>query len=421
VYLADPATGDAARMLTETEKTWVDIKTDCLFLAKSRQFLWTSERDGYAHVYLYGMDGRLVRQLTEGKWDVERIAGVDEERRIVYFTASVTSPLERDLYSVNLDGKGFRRISKEHGTHAITFAPDHELYMDVFSDANTPPRTNFHKSDGTLIRTAEEGKLEALGEYTISPQTFFTFTTTDGVELNGWMIKPPGFSPSTKYPVLMYVYGGPGSQTVRNSWGGQNFVWYQLLAQKGYIIVSVDNRGTGARGKEFKSVTYKNLGHWEAKDQAEAARYLASLPYVDGSRIGIWGWSYGGYMTLMSLLEGGDVFKAGVSVAPVTSWKFYDSIYTERYMLTPEENPKGYEESAPIAKAADLKSKLLIIHGTADDNVHWQNTVTMVNELTKAGKQFQTAFYPGGLHGIGTGAVRAQLFTRITNYIITNL
>jgi dipeptidyl-peptidase-4 len=417
----DASTGRANIVLTEAEQTWIDVRDDLTFLKKGDQFLWSSDRDGYLHLYLYGMDGKLVRQLTQGRWDVERLNGVDESSGMVYFTAGIVSPLGREVYAVGLDGKGFKRLTKEDGSNSANFAPDFSVFLHTFTDVNTPSKVSLRKNDGTLVRVVDDGTIGALAEYAISPQTFFTFKTSDGLELNGWMIKPADFDPAKKYPVLMSVYGGPGSQTVRNSWGGQNFLWYQLLAQKGYIVASIDNRGTGARGKEFESVTYKHLGKWETNDQIEGAKYLSTLPFVDGSRIGIWGWSYGGYMTLMSVLMGADVFKTGVSVAPVTHWKFYDSIYTERYMLTPQENPEGYEESAPLTHAANLKGNLLEIHGTADDNVHWQNTVSMVNAFNQAGKQFETAFYPGGLHGIGTGKLRAQLFTRITNFILDKL
>lgn len=417
----DVTTGKARLILTETEKTWLDVRDDLTFLKKSNHFVWSSERDGYLHLYLYDMNGKLVRQLTRGNWDVERLVGVDEKKRIVYFIASAESPMVRDLYSVKLDGSGFKRITKEEGSSGVNFAPDYSVFLHTFSTPSTPPRISLRRSDGSLIRVVEKGEIEALKEYQIASPLFFTFKTSDGVPLNGWMLKPVDFDSTKKYPVLMFVYGGPGSQTVRKSWGGLNFLWYQMLTQNGYLIASVDGRGTGARGKEFKSLTYKNLGKWETNDQIEAAKYLASLPYVDASRIGIWGWSYGGYMTLMAMLLGTDVFKAGVSVAPVTHWKFYDTIYTERYMLTPKENPEGYEQSAPLTHAKKLKGKLLLIHGTADDNVHWQNTVSMVNELIREGKQFETAFYPGGMHGIGGGKIRAQLFTKITNFILNNL
>src|ERR1041384_7444247 len=419
--LVDAEKGTAQVILTETEKTWVDVNDDFVFLKKTDGFVWWSERDGYGHLYLFDMHGKLIRQLTQGRWDVEKLNGVDEASGRLFFTAGIVSPLNREIYSVGLDGKGFKRIIAEDGSSSANFAPDFSCFVHNFTDVNTPTKQSLRRSDGTLIRVIDDGSIKGLADYKVSPQTFFKFTTSDGVELNGWMIKPADFDPSKKYPVLMYVYGGPGSQTVRNSWGGQNFLWYQLLAQKGYIIASVDNRGTGARGKEFKSVTYKHLGKWETHDQVEGAKYLASLPFVDSARIGIWGWSYGGYMTLMSMLSGSGVFKTGVSVAPVTHWKFYDSIYTERYMLTPRENPDGYEESAPLSHAGKLTGNLLEIHGTADDNVNWQNTVSMVNAFIQEGKQFETAFYPGGFHGIGTGKVRAQLFTKITDFIVANL
>jgi dipeptidyl-peptidase-4 len=419
--LVDVRSGVAKIILTESDTTWVDVRNDLTFLKKSDRFVWSSDRSGYMHLYLYRLDGTLIRQLTRGKWDVEKLIGVDEASGRVYFTAAMMSPLGRDLYSVKLDGMGLTKITHEVGTNDANFAPDNSIFLHTYSDVNTPTRTSLRKADGTLIRVINDGAIEALRQYKVSPKIFFTFTTSDGIVLNGWMIKPIDFDSTKKYPVLMAVYGGPGSQMVRNSWGGTDFLWYQVLAQKGYVIISVDNRGTGARGKQFKTVTYKNLGVWEANDQIEGAMYLRTLPYVDASRIGIWGWSYGGYMTLMSMLLGADVFKAGVSVAPVTHWKFYDTIYTERYMLTPQKNPEGYEKSAPLSYAKNLKGKLLIVHGTADDNVHWQNTVSIVNEFIREGKQFETAFYPGGMHGIGRGKVRAHLFTKITNFISENL
>jgi dipeptidyl-peptidase-4 len=420
--LVNAASGAAKIILTESSDTYIDADWPVLtFLKKSRQFLWSSERDGFDHLYLYDLDGKLVRQITQGRWDVESVNGVDERKQTVYFTAGIINPMEREVYAVGLDGKDFRKVTKERGSSGANFSPDFSVFVHSFSDVNTPPKSFLRKADGSLIRVLTEGTIDALKDYKLSPKTFFTFTTSDSVELNGWMIKPAGFDPAKKYPVLMFVYGGPGSQTVRNAWGGSDFLWYQLLAAKGYIIVSVDNRGTGARGKQFKAITYRNLGKWETHDQMEAARYLGSLPYVEKSRIGIWGWSYGGYMALMSILVGADVFKTAISVAPVTNWKFYDTIYTERYMSTPEDNPDGYRESAPVNHARELKGKLLIVHGTSDDNVHWQNTVCMVDTLTKAGKQFETAFYPGGKHGIGTGKTRAQLYTRFTNFLLENL
>jgi dipeptidyl-peptidase-4 len=415
VLLADPSSGATTPFLKEAEETWVDIKNDFLFLKKSKGLIWPSERNGYLHLYLYDEKGTLVRQLTKGTWDVGRIVGVDEEERTLYFTAAVTTPLDRDLYAVNLDGTHFRRVTRGSGTHSITAAPGMRCFLDNFSNVDTPPKLTIIAPDGSPVRVVDEGSVPALAVYRLSPQTFFTFLTPDSVSLNGWMIKPPDFDPAKKYPVLMTVYGGPGSQTVTNTWGG---AWNQLLAQKGIIVASVDGRGTGARGKAFKSVTYKHLGTWETNDQIAGAKYLASLPYVDGGRIGITGGSYGGYMTLMCLLKGSETFKLGIAVSSVTHWKFYDSIYTERYMLTPKENPDGYAESAPATYADRLKGKLLIMHGTDDDNVHMQNSITMIDELVKKNKQFQTSLYPGSKHGI---RARQHYLTTILNYLMENL
>jgi len=267
----------------------------------------------------------------------------------------------------------------------------------------------------------EENKIEALKDYKMSQHEFLTFTTTDGVTLNAFMIRPLDFDAAKKYPVLMHTYGGPGSQIVRNAWGGNTYLWHQMLAQKGYLIFGVDNRGTGARGKAFKNLIYRHLGQWEVHDQIEAAKYLASLPYVDKQRIGIWGWSYGGYMASLTLLLGADYFKTAVAVAPVTHWRYYDTIYTERYMDLPKNNPKGYEESAPVTHASKLQGRLLVVHGTADDNVHFQNTVNLVNELQKANKQFRVMFYPNRDHGIFGGNTRWHLFDMITDFIVENL
>ncbi|MCX8011017.1 MAG: alpha/beta fold hydrolase, partial [Ignavibacteria bacterium] len=278
-------------------------------------------------------------------------------------------------------------------------------------------------SEGNLIEKLEDNsKLETiLSEYAFSIVEFLQFKTSDGIQIHASMIKPKNFDPSKKYPVLFYNYSGPGSQIVRDAWGGGQQLWHQMLAQEGYIIFQLDNRGTGGRGRDFKKITYKNLGYWEVNDQIEGAKFLSKLPFVDSKRIGIWGWSYGGYMSALTLLKGNEYFKMAVAVAPVTDWKFYDNIYTERYMQTPELNPKGYEQGSVINKVKDLKGKLLICHGTADDNVHFQNTVVLVDELIKANKQFDVMFYPGKNHGIAGGKTREQLFTKITNFILQNL
>jgi dipeptidyl-peptidase-4 len=418
LMLVDAASGKGMAILTETSTTWIDITDDLTFLKKSDRFLWSSERDGYNHLYLYDTRGTLIRQLTHGEWDVDRLISVDEKSGCVYFSAGATSPMNREIYSVGFDGKGFKRITKEEGTSGATFSSDCSVFFHTWSDANTPTKTMLRRRDGSLIRVVEDGRIAALDEYRISPKTFFTFTTSDGVRLNGWMIKPPDFDPAKKYPVIMYVDGGPGSQTVLNAWGGQGFLWQEMLAEKGYVVASVDGRGTGARESEFKTVTYKHLGKWETHDQIEGVKYLVSLPFVDGSRIGIFGASYGGFLTLMCFLQGNDVFKAAIASSSVTNWEFYDSIYTERYMLTPAENPDGYKESAPVTYAKNLKGNLLIVHGTDDDNVHMMNSITMINELVKENKLFETSLYPGSKHGI---QARVQYRETMTNFFLEKL
>ena len=419
LLLGDPKTGETQVVLSEKSDTWLDIEDgDLIFLKQKPQFLWTSDRDGYKHIYLYGLDGRLQRRLTEGEWEVRNVLGLDESRGWVYFMATKKSPLENHLYRVRLDGTGLQRLTERDGWHRVSFSPTYDYFIDYFSDAATPTRVGLFTREGKLKDLLVENRVPALQEYAISPLEFTTVTTSDGVTLNAWMIKPPDFDPQKRYPLLMYVYGGPGSQTVRNGWGGTRFLWHQLLAQKGYVIASVDGRGTGARGAAFKKITYKNLGHWEVHDQIEAARFFGKLPYIDETRIGIWGWSYGGYMASFCLFKGHDVFKAAIAGAPVTSWRFYDTIYTERYMQTPQLNPKGYEQSAPLNYAKDLRGAFLLIHGTADDNVHFQNSVRLAAELIKHNKQFRTMFYPEEYHGVRQ---RLHLYTLMTEFVLEEL
>ncbi len=421
LMLANVEDGTIRTVLRETDTAWIDITNDLRFLKRSREFLWTSMRDGYRHLYLYTLDGKLVRELTREAWDVASVAGVDEEDGRVLFTAAAPDPMERQLFTVNLDGTGLRRISDGPGEHEVNVAPDGKAYLDTYSTVNMPPDEMLRWVDGRKPVEFIHNTLGSLREYSLSKVEFFTFKTSDGVSLNGWMLRPPGFDPSRRYPVLMVVYGGPGAQTVLDRWGGSGYLWHQLLAEKGYIVASVDNRGTGARGKTFMQQTHRRLGLQETHDQIEAAKYLGSLPYVDPSRIGIWGWSFGGYMTCMAMTLGADVFKTGVAVAPVTSWRYYDTIYTERYMDTPEHNPDGYRETSPITYADRLKGHFLIIHGTTDDNVHWENTITFVNELIRNNRQFRTMFYPGRNHGIYTDNATRHLYTMMTDFILENL
>lgn len=424
VLLADATTGRSRVLFTETDAAWVDVTDDFTWLNDGRQFLWTSERDGWNHLYVYNRDGSVARQLTRGPWEVTRVMGVDERGGWVYFGGTREGPAERHVYRVRLNGRGeIQKLSREPGTHNAAVSPAGTYYLDLYSTVTTPAVTRLHRADGTEVRTLVDNARarEALGRLAVNAPEFFTIRTQDGAELNAWMIKPAGFDPSRRYPVLMYVYGGPGSQTVLNAWGGTRYLWHQLLAQRGYIVVSVDNRGTGARGRDFKKSVYLKLGQQETADQIEAANWLARQPYVDAGRIGIWGWSYGGYMTAMALTRPGSPFKAGISVAPVSDWGLYDTIYTERFMRTPQENPEGYRLGSPIHAAANLRGKLLLIHGTGDDNVHFQNSVRLANALQAAGKQFQFMAYPNRTHSISGGPTSPHLFNMMTDWIVQNL
>ncbi len=415
---ANPSTGESRALLTEESETWIDMQGDLTWL-DDRRFAWISDRDGYRHVYLYGGDGTPIRQLTDGPWDVAAIEGASSDGEWLYVTGGRASPLGRDLFRVATAGGSVERLTSGEGTHSIDMAPGGAYYVDAHSTADGPPSYALHDGDGRRIRVlvTNDDLRTRLVEAGTAETEFFRFTTSDGVDLNGWMIKPPGFDPDIPYPVVMYVYGGPGSQTVRDSWGGTRYLYHQLLAQRGFIVASVDGRGTGARGRDFKKLTHLELGTWETHDQIEAARYLGSLPYVDADRIGIWGWSYGGYMTLLSLMEGSDVFAGGVSVAPVTDWKFYDTIYTERFMRTPRENQDGYRVSSPLARVEELVDPLLLVHGTGDDNVHFQNSVQIVSELQQAGKQFDLMIYPNKTHSIGGTSTQMHLYTLMLGWL----
>jgi dipeptidyl-peptidase-4 len=423
VLLADARTGTTRPLFTDADSAWVEVDDDMTFVHGGRQMLWSSERDGYNHLYLYNRDGSLAKQLTKGAWDVTAVYGVDEAAGYVYFAATERGPRERQLYRVKLDGSGFQRLSAEPGTHRMELSPGSPFYLDVFSQAGVAPTTTLHATDGAAVRTlVDNARANAtLAALDVKKPEWFSFRTPDGVELNGSMMKPANFDPAKKYPVLIYVYGGPGSQQVTDAWGGTRYLYHQMLAQHGYIVVSVDNRGTGGRGAAFKHAVYLNLGRTETADQIAAANYLATLPYVDGSRLGIWGWSYGGYMTSLTMMRPGSPFKAGIAVAPVTDWDLYDSIYTERYMRTPLENPRGYADNAPAVLAPSLKGDLLVIHGTGDDNVHFQNSLKLANALEMSGKQFQLMAYPSRNHSISGGGTSMHLYTLMSNWIETHL
>ncbi len=422
--LAEASSGKARLLMTEEDKYYIDIEKEQLtFLANGKQFINVSERDGFNHIYLYDMNGKVLKQITKGAWEVSDIYGIDQKKGWIYYQSTEPSPSHRDVYAIGLNGNGKRKISTVNGTNSASFSSDFSYYILSNSNSKSPLFVSLHGSDGKLIRVLEDNAKAKIriAEYQLSPTEFFRFTTSEGVSLNGYMIKPANFDPNKKYPVFMYVYGGPGSQNVADSWGSGRNMWFNYLAQKGYIIACVDNRGTGARGAEFKKMTYLNLGKYETIDQIEAAKWFAKQPYVDGNRIGIWGWSYGGYMSSLCITKGADVFKMAIAVAPVTTWRYYDSIYTERYLRTPQENAQGYDENSPINFADKLRGKFLLIHGTADDNVHFQNSVMFSEALIQANKDFEQAYYPNKNHGIAGGNTTLQLYRKMTDFILNNL
>ena len=416
-------TGQTELLLREQNKYYIDIHDNLTFLEDGKHFIWTSEQDGYNHIYLYDMNGKIKKQITKGNFDVTNFYGYDAKRKMLYYQAAEDSPLERAVYTISLKGKKKRKLTTQKGTNNVQFSSTYDYYVNTHSDVNTPNSYTVYTLKGKEVRVIEDNASvkQLQKDYQVSPVEFFSFKTSEAVDLNAYMIKPTNFDANKKYPVFMYVYGGPGSQTVNDRFIGSNYWWFQMLAQQGYIVVSVDNRGTGARGEEFKKMTYLQLGKYETIDQIESAKYLASLPYIDGSRIGIFGWSYGGYMSSLCLSKGADVFKAAIAVAPVTNWKWYDTIYTERYMRTYKENKEGYESNSPVYFADKIKGSYLLVHGIGDDNVHFQNTAEMVNSLVNGNIQFDTYFYPNRNHGIYGGNTRLHLYTKMTNFIKNNL
>ena len=421
--LVDAKDGSSQTIFTENDAAYIDVTDNLTFLNDGKYFIWTSEKSGYNHIYLYNLKGKQVRQITKGNYDVTDFYGIDESNNTVYFASSERSPMHRDVYAVQLNGKNKKTLTNKTGTNSATFSTNYKYFINQYSNANTPYYFSLFDAKGNEVRMLKDNSNlnNSLAEYALSQKEFFNFKTTEGIDLNGWIMKPHNFDETKQYPVFMYLYGGPGSQQVTDSWGGSNFLWYQMLTQQGYIVACVDNRGTGARGSEFKKCTYQQLGKLETEDQIEANRYLANLPYVDGSRIGIFGWSYGGYMSSLCLLKGADEFKMAIAVAPVTNWRYYDTIYTERYMRTPQENAAGYDDNSPINHVEKLKGKYLLVHGSADDNVHYQNTMEMTNALVNANKQFDLFIYPNKNHGIYGGYTRLHLFTKMTNFIKENL
>ncbi len=433
ILAADATTGKSRVFYDETNEYYIDITDNWHFLEDGKRFLMTSEKSGYNHIYLYNLDGTLVKQLTEGKWDVTEVYGFDGKE--VYFQAAKNTPVDRQIYAVNLKGK-MREVIGRPGTNDARFSNDFSYLININSTISQPRQFELYTNKGKLVRVLEDNREFAeklktfnLGEKKLLKISDPAFTLPDGtqVDVDAWQILPPDFDPSKKYPVLIYVYGGPGHQTVNNSWANSDYWWMQLLAQHGIISVSINNRGSGAQGEVFKKMTYLQLGKYETEDMITLAKYMAKQPYVDGSRIGIYGWSYGGFMAANGITKGADVISTAVSVAPVTNWRYYDNVYTERFMRTPQENPDGYDLNSPVHNTAMIKGNYLLCHGSGDDNVHYQNAMELIKAMISNGKQFDLMIYPNKNHGIyggyeyGDGECRMHLFNKIDNFLFKHL
>jgi len=429
LHIVDTRTQRAKLLLEETSNTYVNVRNTLTFL-KDNSFIWQSDQDGFDHLYHYNATGKLQNQITKGKWDVIKYYGIDEENSKLFYQSVEDGSIHKTVYSISFNGENKKRLSPDHGINRASFSKNKQFLINNFSDASTPSIYTLHTSDGKLLKEVKNNNeiITKLKEYNIGKKEFSTITTKDGT-FNMWMIKPTDFNPNKKYPVLMYQYSGPGVQTVQNSWNGYDDYWYYLLASKGYIIVSIDGRGTGGKGAAFTKITYKELGKYETIDQIEAAKELGKRAYIDSERIGIWGWSFGGYTSSNALLKGNDVFKMAIAVAPVTNWRLYDTVYTERYMQTPQVNTSGYDDNSPLFFADKLKStsingrgKYLLVHGTGDDNVHVQNSMQMINALIKANVPFDSELYPDRTHGIYRGQnTRLHLYKKMTHFILENL
>lgn len=409
-------------LLEEKEDTYVSIHDNLMFL-EDDSFLWTSERDGYNHIYHYDVQGNFIQQLTKGLWEVTELYGINPKRKELYYQSVEGESTERKVYSIRLNGKNKKLLQGASGTNGASFSAEGSYYIHSFSNEETPPEFALVETrTNRLIRPIlNNGALkERLDKFGFSKREFSTLTV-NGEALNMWMLKPADFDPNKVYPLLLFQYSGPGSQQVANRWGDERLLWHKSLANQGYIIACIDGRGTGFKGAKFKKSTYLNLVKYEALDQIAAAKQLGNLPYIDQNRIGIWGWSFGGHMAAHCLLTGNDTFSMAIAVAPVTNWRFYDTIYTERFLRTPQENPEGYDLNSPINYADQLKGKFLIIHGSADDNVHLQNTMRMVEALIQADKQFEWMIYPDKNHGIYGGNTRKHLYAKMTQFIYDNL
>lgn len=434
LLLADATTGAISTLYTEKDEAYVDVPDTWVFLQDGKNWLITSERNGYNHIYMYNMQGNLVRQITSGNFDVVNICAINEKAQTIYYRSHESSPINTDLYQIDFAGKkkvclnenlsANKKAPKyQLGTYAANFSNGCKYYIRTFSDANSAPVYTLHDSKGTLVKVLQDNAelQKTMAEYGTGKKQFGTFKTSIGTELNYYMILPDNFDSNFTYPLFFYVYGGPGNQQVNNSFGYRDYFWFHMLAQKGYVVVCFDGRGTGGRGAEFKKMTYKNLGKMECEDAIEAAKYFGAKKWIDETRIGIFGWSFGGYLSSLSLFKGNDVFKSAIAVAPVTTWRYYDNIYTERFLQRPQDNPQGYDENSPINFAKDLKGNYLLVHGTGDDNVHFQNALDLITALEKANKQFEMRVYPNKNHSIYGGNTRLNLYQLMTDFILRKL
>ncbi|MEI8137757.1 MAG: S9 family peptidase, partial [Bacteroidota bacterium] len=407
---------------TDESKTYIDVTDDLRFLG-DKGFIISSERDEYNHLYYYDISGKLINQITKGPFDVIDFSGFDEETKTIYYVSTENGAINRDVFSVKLNGKDKKRLSSKSGSTSFEFTPGYKYYISTHSDANTPPVFQLNSIDGKSVKLLEENASlkNKMKEYTLSSKKFFQYKTSEGVELNGWMMKPQNFDSTKKYPVYMYAYGGPGANEVNNAWDGTDYFWHNFLNQEGYMVVCVDNRGTLGRGRQFKHSTYLQLGKLETLDQIETAKYIGDLPFVDKTRISFQGWSFGGYMASLLISKGGDVFKTAVAVAPVTNWKYYDNIYTERFLGKPQDNKSGYEDNSPTNFVKDIKGKFLLIHGSADDNVHLQNSMELANAMVSKNIPFDFMIYPNKSHGISGGLTRLHIYSKIFKFVKENL
>lgn len=417
---ANPDDGKSANLFRESTKAWLGINDDGIRWLKDGSFLWLSDRNGWTHIYHYAPDGRLIKQVTNGDWDVQSLGEVDEGKGTLYFTSSEHSFTANHVYAIKLDGSGMTRISMDEGNHRPSFNGNGTYFVDSWSDVNTPTQVRVYDSAGKMVRIVDENKVDALSQYKLGKVEFLNVKTRDGFNMEAMMIKPPDFDPSKKYPVMSYTYSGPQAPQVRNQWGATTFMWHQLLAQKGYIIWVCDNRTASSKGVNSAWPVYHNFGELELRDLEDGYTWLRSQPYVDGSRIGLWGWSYGGFMTSYALTHS-QTFKIGIAGGTVSDWRNYDTIYTERYMGTPQNNPEGYWKSSPVHYAKDLHGKLLLIHGAIDDNVHMANTIQFLYELQKAGKQVQLMVYPKSRHGVTDPVLVKHMRQMMTEFILGNL